>query len=1039
LAGNTEDQIIGGASNDDAESVLRKHLNSALAGPNWDALIYAISRGDQLNWDNAKAIFKQLNLSTATGEYLEQRALDRGVSKPTDVGIGDESFQKYAIKRSSTQLTSQVLYEMMEILYGSDAVRANTTSIGGPFVLVDGDDLILWIDKKTLVHVVFTAEDFASISNAHPIEVSAAITRACELNQCKAYAAAITDVTTSIQKVRFYSQTLGPSSSVVILGGKAQNVLQFPTLLNLLGDTPALPVWSNITYYPQTGRTRFLSDTSNPTTLNLNDLQPGDYVNIYGSEFDPDNRGSYEVKDVYYEYGTPTTANQWFEIELAGTNQTNVTQINSSGIMYFRKTYGSTFAGERTVSIVQNKDKIRAVLPATSSAVTREPYTAAYTKLNTPLTATQVSRDINGLVTVTTSINHGLSVGDQVIVDGAYADLTPPTTTAEDFAVPRTNYSPLTRTSKIKKTGWTWPGASQGVPIAIKNGNVIYWGGDNTLPSTYIYTPVSSTTVTPGTTYYTYNITTLAEVDANQGAASFRDDGTTNGKSMFTGGVNNATSTYLNTSYEYDGTSISTRANINTARVSHAQVTLNTDSYFICGGENSVGTVIATSEKWTFNAWTNKASMNTARSKHKAVVLTNGNVLVIGGVNNSGDELNSCEIYDVVGNTWTYTGSMTYARKTFNCHTLSDGRVVVMGGIGYHPAQNHTEIILNTCEIYDPTTGRWSGLNDMQSARYSFASALINNRIYVFGGADDVVLAKKDTEYLDLSTFKWCKSTDLPVASSGGVAAITGNNALIVGGYDSSFTLLDHWQMFIPASDSFYANNLNGQYSVASIPSATTFTYSTPSTLLYTKATNSDITVTKVASVADSVLPGPYVFDPDDGVAITNVYTTITQDLNIGQGYASVNVTDASDFSASSGWLVFGFGTNTTVGPVKYLGKLSDTEILIDASFSFTATVPSGSTVIVLNQKGPLNPDNASELGSFYLTASSAGRLAASEVLDDMVATGFTVDKIIVYPGDRGLGAEGFPSEASNKLSDKVLVWGGNDLDAEYETAQEGD
>ncbi len=415
MAGSTEEDIIGGASDDDAESVLRKHLNSALAGSNWDALVYAISRGDQINWDNAQAVFSQLNLSTATGDYLAQRALDRGISKPNSLGISDEAFQKYAIKRASTQTTSQVLYEMMEVLYGSDSVRAHVTSTVGPFNLTDGDNLLLWIDKKKLVQVVFTPEDFESISNANTLEVATAITRACELNQSKAYAAAVVDQITGIEQVRFYSQTLGPSSSVVVLGGKAQNVLQFPSLLDLLGDTPILPVW-DVSYIPATGRTRFLSTDSDPTTLNLNDLQSGDYVNIYGSEFDPVNQGSFEVKDVYYEYIADTLYVQWFEIELAGAAQSNIAQIDSTGIMYFRKVYGNTFAGTRTVSIVQDQDEIRATFPVTSVAVTRGLYTGAYVQANPAFEVTQITRDSNGLVTVTCA-GHPFETDDQVWID----------------------------------------------------------------------------------------------------------------------------------------------------------------------------------------------------------------------------------------------------------------------------------------------------------------------------------------------------------------------------------------------------------------------------------------------------------------------------------------------------------------------------------------------------------------------------------------------------------------------------------------------
>ena len=58
--------------------------------------------------------------------------------------------------------------------------------------------------------------------------------------------------------------------------------------------------------------------------------------------------------------------------------------------------------------------------------------------------------------------------------------------------------------------------------------------------------------------------------------------------------------------------------------------------------------------------WVNTGSMNNARDLHTASVLTNGKVLVTGGWNSS--ILNSAELYDPSTGTWTITGNMTYAR-----------------------------------------------------------------------------------------------------------------------------------------------------------------------------------------------------------------------------------------------------------------------------------------------------------------------------------------------------------------------------------------
>jgi hypothetical protein len=57
----------------------------------------------------------------------------------------------------------------------------------------------------------------------------------------------------------------------------------------------------------------------------------------------------------------------------------------------------------------------------------------------------------------------------------------------------------------------------------------------------------------------------------------------------------------------------------------------------------------------------NTGSMNNARQYHTASVLTNGKVLVAGG-SNGGTVLNSAELYDPSTGIWTTTGSMNNAR-----------------------------------------------------------------------------------------------------------------------------------------------------------------------------------------------------------------------------------------------------------------------------------------------------------------------------------------------------------------------------------------
>lgn len=177
---------------------------------------------------------------------------------------------------------------------------------------------------------------------------------------------------------------------------------------------------------------------------------------------------------------------------------------------------------------------------------------------------------------------------------------------------------------------------------------------------------------------------------------------------------------------------------------------------------------------------------------------------------------------------------------------------------------------------------------------------------------------------------------------------------------------------------------------------------------------------------------GPYIFDPTDGVGVSAVEATVASRLEAGRRYSELQLGagEALNFPAEPGFLVFDFGASGQVGPVRYLGRLSNSVLSLDAAFKFPATIEVGTTVTLLHSRTAFVPENVEEVGAFYLTASPAGRVAAESLLRAISATGIDLDITIRYPGDRGLGGEGFPVNGP-KVSDIVSIFGSDNLDAE--------
>jgi hypothetical protein len=82
-------------------------------------------------------------------------------------------------------------------------------------------------------------------------------------------------------------------------------------------------------------------------------------------------------------------------------------------------------------------------------------------------------------------------------------------------------------------------------------------------------------------------------------------------------------------------------------------------------------------------------------------LLQDGRVLIVGGVD-SEHVLESVEIYDPATGKFTETGSMAAPRVYFSSTLLNDGRVLIAGGAGVNGSCSAST------ETYDPSTGKFT-------------------------------------------------------------------------------------------------------------------------------------------------------------------------------------------------------------------------------------------------------------------------------------------------------------------------------------------
>ncbi len=125
-----------------------------------------------------------------------------------------------------------------------------------------------------------------------------------------------------------------------------------------------------------------------------------------------------------------------------------------------------------------------------------------------------------------------------------------------------------------------------------------------------------------------------------------------------------------------------------------------------------------------------------AVSSHTATVLPNGLVLVAGGINNINGVLNTTEIYNPTTNTWATGPTLSVARFGHTATLLNNGTVLICGG---YP--NTAGTAANTCDIYTPDMSGAYGPGTivagptMNTARaFHSATLLPSGKVFMAGG-----------------------------------------------------------------------------------------------------------------------------------------------------------------------------------------------------------------------------------------------------------------------------------------------------------------
>lgn len=982
------------------EDAVKQNLNPKFGGTGWKSFAAALGFSDEKINQLAKSAFFQNFFSTAAGLYLERLTTSISVDRSPNTGLSDDSLRKLAIAINSNRLINRAYLEVLRAYYGDESTTAwFKTELTGPFTLTTGDTLSLIINR-TPVTVTFQSNDFTDITQASATEVSQVINRAFLANGIVASSKPTVDPATGDETVEILSGWLGLSGSLLVAGGSAASKLKFPKLIDTTAATGTQ--WKVMTH------------TSDPTVVDygkvwllwtgvgtdpqIQDVYENDFAVIYDTAFSSVNRGSFTITSVGVYLGS-----KYVEFEnTSAVAQATVNQAADETVIFLddSTTTLSKISNYYATATQPWSNQVDVLLPATAAAIERTEKTAWYAngESSVAILPYDAVRTNDGLIEIGFDSEHDLLAGDEIELTGFK-----PLDDRDGYFATSTNIS----------VSYPTPFALY-PSVKLADGRIFIRRLDNWV----IYDPSTDS-------WSEYSDPSLQD---RYGAAAILLQ---NGRVLIVGGQQTATLGY-STSEIYDpetNTIVPAGNPIDAYFATYPKLAMRSNGQVALVGGGTFGAALEFFDPDT-NLWTASSLITPGTLIAPEIVVDPDDNLWIRDVNDliHVNLVGAGDVKTFTDATYRIRGQMLFVPK-------KTGQIWYFGGYDNAPAA------LDEISVFDFSTKTFSTIPLNYARAFGNLRHLINGKYLLINGT---TLPEAGMPF-GLTNGPPPEMIDI-FASTDTLKVRSMANELSFN-YESlpPTEVLDDGRVFVAsATQPLYHllnvfqqtshGHMNGFCRVLSVPTSTSIEIQSN---VDWQTTWSEGYVTKTAAENGELQSG-YALDPTSGVTIDDNQTPLTTAIVPGPAPSTISV-GTVNIEDAPGYLVLDFGYEDESPPIRYLGTAGPNTIRLDPGYTFNRGYPINTNVSLLLSKTPYAPTSTLNTGVAYLTASSAGRIAASADIDDIKAVGVLVNKTVLYPGDRGLGGEGLPGEGAQKLSDKVEVWGGDNLTDELQAAREGD
>jgi len=235
--------------------------------------------------------------------------------------------------------------------------------------------------------------------------------------------------------------------------------------------------------------------------------------------------------------------------------------------------------------------------------------------------------------------------------------------------------------------------------------------------------------------------------------------------------------------YDPESRTFSEIGRMNTPRASQVAVLLQDDRVLLIGGGDGSHNSLASAELYdpSTGLFRHAGRMHERRTAHTATLLPDGRVLVTGGRSERrGHVLATAELFDPVSGKFKATGSISEPRQKHGAAALPNGKVLIIGGSESHLRRGR----YTSAELYDPSTGTFSRVSDMQEERFKLrdaVSVLQSGEVLVAGGAKFLEIFNPGS-----GAFRVVSGNVGTTRMFATATPLTTGDVLIAGGYDGN-------------------------------------------------------------------------------------------------------------------------------------------------------------------------------------------------------------------------------------------------------------